>query len=451
QNVEPAYRQLIALLLEPTSGKDQPSPTAIKEALRYFQSFQAAEIETLFICSLQGDKNRSSIDEFIKDKQLNAVTIYPIVLRDKIGVIINLPSLEEPLYYVSSEWVSEKMVWETKKQTRRRGDAGTRRMEIPTKISFTRSEYPNLLDYIDEQVWNLTDNAQTITIIKEAAQNLYNLLIGSAAQEQLTNHFANSTEKTLVFIPDSPLTDIPLAALHDGDKYLSEEYGVVLSTGWLLKNGKPFQDVKLDSLIVAVEKPQFGDFEQLKSLEDEVDHIKKLLNKTRVFFDQKEEFTKEKLEDNINQSSYNVIHLATHGQFSSDLSQTFIAAPEAKIYINELDRILLSENRKNYQTLDLLVFSACDTASDDKRAALGIAGAAVKVGASSTLATLWSVDDGFTAEFMKHFYEELIKSKTSRIEALRRTQKYFLDDRGVPGNGRRPSDWAAYTLVGDWR
>ncbi|NES19136.1 MAG: tetratricopeptide repeat protein, partial [Symploca sp. SIO3E6] len=41
QNVEPAYRQLIALLLEPTSGKDQPSPTAIKEALRYFQSFQA--------------------------------------------------------------------------------------------------------------------------------------------------------------------------------------------------------------------------------------------------------------------------------------------------------------------------------------------------------------------------------------------------------------------------
>ncbi|NEP62059.1 MAG: CHAT domain-containing protein, partial [Symploca sp. SIO2G7] len=407
QNVEPAYRQLIALLLEPTPGKSQPSPAAIKEALGYFQNFQTAEIESLFICSLQGDKNRSTIDQFIKDKQLNAAAIYPIVLQDKIGVIISLPDAE-PLYYISSD-------------------------------------HQNLLDYIEQQVIVLQDSSQARSTIEASAQNLYNLLIGST-QEQLANHFADSVAKTLVFIPDSPLSSIPLAALHDGKEFLSEKYAVVLSTGWLLKDSKPFQDVKLDSLIIAVEDPQFGDFEKLTIVGKEVANIKDLLNKPRVFFDTEEIFTTEELENDINQSSYNLIHLATHGQFSSDLRETFIiAAPGKTTNINELDGLLLSENRKNYQTLDLLVFSACDTASDDKRAALGIAGAAVKVGASSTLATLWSVDDGFTAEFMGRFYQELIKGNRSRVEALRRTQKYFVDD------GFLPSDWAAYTLVGDWR
>ncbi|NES19327.1 MAG: CHAT domain-containing protein [Symploca sp. SIO3E6] len=407
QNVEPAYRQLIALLLEPTVGNNHPNSTAIKEALSYFQNFQTAEIESLFICSLQGDNNRSTIDKFIKDKQLNAAAIYPIVLQDKIGVIISLPDAE-PVYYASNE-------------------------------------HENLLDYIEQQVIVLQDGSQARSKIEASAQNLYELLIGST-QEQLANHFADSAAKTLVFIPDSPLTSIPLAALHDGRKFLSEKYALVLSTGWLLKNSRPFQDVKLDSLIVAVEDPQFGDFEKLTIVGKEIENIKNLLNKPKVFFDTEEIFTTEALEDDINQSSYNLIHLATHGQFSSDLRKTFIiAAPGKTTNINELEGLLLSENRKNYQTLDLLVFSACDTASDDKRAALGIAGAAVKVGASSTLATLWSVDDGFTAEFMGRFYQELIEGNRSRVEALRRTQQYFLDD------GRKPSDWAAYTLVGDWR
>ncbi|NEP57327.1 MAG: CHAT domain-containing protein [Symploca sp. SIO2G7] len=414
QNVEPAYRQLIELLLEPTPGKTQPSPAAIEKARRYFQKFQAAEIESLFICSLQGDKNRSSIDKFIEDKQLNAAAIYPIVLRDKIGVIINLPNAAEPLYYVSSE----------------------------------RS---NLLDYIDKQVIVLQDSAQPMSKVEESAQNLYQLLI-SPAQKKLASYFADSAEKILVFIPDSPLTSIPLAALHDGREFLIEKYAVVLSTGWLLKDSNPFEEVKLDSLIVAVEDPKSRKFDQLTSVGKEVKNIKDFLNKPRVFFDKEEIFTKQELEDDIDQSTYNLIHLATHGQFSSDLRNTLIiAAPGEEIEVNDLDGLLLSENRRNSQTLDLLVFSACQTASDDKRAALGIAGAAVKVGASSTLATLWSVDDRFTAEFMGRFYQELIEGNRSRVEALRITQKYFLDDRGVPGDGRMPFEWAPYTLVGDWR
>ena len=68
-----------------------------------------------------------------------------------------------------------------------------------------------------------------------------------------------------------------------------------------------------------------------------------------------------------------------------------------------------------------------------------------RVGASSTLATIWSVDDARTASFMKRFYEKLIKNKKSRAEALRLTQKQFLSQQ------RLPDFWIPYTLVGDWR
>ena len=53
--------------------------------------------------------------------------------------------------------------------------------------------------------------------------------------------------------------------------------------------------------------------------------------------------------------------------------------------------------------LRLLVLSACETASGDSRATLGLAGVAVQAGARSTLATLWPVVDESTAQVMGEF------------------------------------------------
>ena len=61
--------------------------------------------------------------------------------------------------------------------------------------------------------------------------------------------------------------------------------------------------------------------------------------------------------------------------------------------------------------LELLVLSACETAAGDKRAALGLAGMAIRAGARSTLASLWQVDDLATSIFMTKFYEELSASR----------------------------------------
>lgn len=57
---------------------------------------------------------------------------------------------------------------------------------------------------------------------------------------------------------------------------------------------------------------------------------------------------------------------------------------------------------------DLLVLSACETAVGDDRAALGLAGVAVKSGAHSVVASLWAVDDETTRAFIEEFYTLLL-------------------------------------------
>jgi len=97
--------------------------------------------------------------------------------------------------------------------------------------------------------------------------------------------------------------------------------------------------------------------------------------------------------------------------------------------------------------VELLVLSACETATGDRRAALGLAGVAVQAGARSTLASLWHIDDRATAIFIGEFYRELTKTKVTKAEALRRAQLTLLKQYA---NYSRPGYWAPYVLVGNW-
>ena len=66
--------------------------------------------------------------------------------------------------------------------------------------------------------------------------------------------------------------------------------------------------------------------------------------------------------------------------------------------------------RYREQPLELLTLSACETAAGDDRAALGLAGVAIKAGARSALATLWSVNDEATTVLISEFYRHLLVS-----------------------------------------
>ena len=119
---------------------------------------------------------------------------------------------------------------------------------------------------------------------------------------------------------------------------------------------------------------------------------------------------------------------------------------DEKINVNELGTILRSQQLQTDEPLELLVLSACQTAKGDEFATLGIAGVAVRAGARSILASLWSVDDEATTKLMTYFYQELAKADVSKAEAIRRAQIRMSQQEIYT----HPYFWSAFILVGNW-
>jgi CHAT domain-containing protein/tetratricopeptide (TPR) repeat protein len=97
---------------------------------------------------------------------------------------------------------------------------------------------------------------------------------------------------------------------------------------------------------------------------------------------------------------------------------------------------------------DLVVLSACDSALGKEFAGEGLMGLTRAIqfaGARAVLASLWSVDDRRTAQFMERFYTHL-RAGTSTDEALRAAQIEF-----ITSPTTTPFHWAAFSLNGDWR
>jgi CHAT domain-containing protein len=134
------------------------------------------------------------------------------------------------------------------------------------------------------------------------------------------------------------------------------------------------------------------------------------------------EFTYERFQETLQSSSVPIVHLATHGKFSSQLDNTFLQAYNDRISVNDLSQWLQSDRT---EPLELLVLSACETATGDQRAALGLAGMAIRAGARSTVASLWQVDDVATSVFMTRFYEALSARAGNKAQALQIAQKHL--------------------------
>lgn len=161
-------------------------------------------------------------------------------------------------------------------------------------------------------------------------------------------------------------------------------------------------------------------------------------------------FTNTNFEAAIASTPYPIIHLATHGQFSSQLTDTYVLTGDGRLTIDDLRAALQTTAVRRDGTLELLVLSACSTATGDNRAALGLAGVAVRAGARSTVATLWQVNDYSSAEFMGAFYRELSTVKTlhiSKAAALQQAQRSLLQR----SEYQHPYFWAPYVLIGNWQ
>ena len=235
---------------------------------------------------------------------------------------------------------------------------------------------------------------------------------------------------------------IPVAALHDGEQYLIEKYkyAIALTRLELLVSQFLAAD-SLKTIARGITKSRQG-FSSLPNVKTEVDEVSQLVTSEILL---NREFTRDRLQQQIASLPYPVVHLATHGQFSSRAEDTFLLTWNDRINVKNLDRLL--QNRFTQDTpIELLILSACQTAAGDDRAALGLAGVAIRSGARSTVATLWSIQDDSTAKLIAQFYRELKTPDVSKAEALRKAQLSLLES----DKYQHPFYWSAFILLGNW-
>lgn len=246
---------------------------------------------------------------------------------------------------------------------------------------------------------------------------------------------------TIVFIGDGAVRNVPLAALLDDDRFLVEDYAVATVPGLSLFDPRPVGGTELSFLLAALSEPVQG-FPALPHTAVEVAEIADLFGGTVL---RDEAFNEPGLARVVQRNLFSVVHIASHGLFESSGDESFILTHDGRLDLDDLDA-LLRVTRFRETPIELLTLSACQTAAGDERAALGLAGIAVKAGARSAVASLWSVNDVSAAELVTAFYRELAGGDTSRAEALRQAQLGQLRS----ARFRHPAYWAPFIVIGNW-
>ena len=390
KSVEPVYRELVALLLEPNASQEN-----LKQARDVIESLQLAELDNFFRDACL-DAKPVNIDEI----DPNAAILYTIILPDRLEVIVTLPG--QPL------------------------------RQITTNLPKTE---------IEQQIASVKINITSLwrSVRKENLQTIHDWLIGPIETE-----LANSNILTLVFIPDGALRNIPMSVLYDGENYLTEKYSIAVAPSLQLIDPKALVKQKFSALTAGLTeaRPHRPDLGPLPQVKVELENIKAQVPSLILL---NESFTESNFNTVVNTSSYEVLHLATHGEFSSVAEETFLLTWDDVINLNELNS-LISADQKQKNPIELLILSACRTAVGDSRAALGLAGVAVRGGARSTIASLWYVDDLGTAELMTRFYQKLATGKATKAEALGQAQLELLQTQEFS----HPFYWSAFILLGNW-
>ena len=330
ESVEPIYREYVDLLLQ-TKDNSEPNVEDLTAAREAIDSLQLAELENFFRATCL-DAQPVLLDRITDQDDPNAAIVYPIVLPDRFEIILKLPQQQLRHYSVSV-------------------NNPQRRDRILQRLTQTLTR---------------VNSRETLPL----AQQVYDWLIRPLKQD-----LASSQVKTLVFVLDSSLRNIPMAVLHDGQQYLVEKYAVALAPGLQLVQPQPIAQKQLKALTAGLTEAR-GGFPPLQYVANELNTIKSEVAETDILLN--DEFTSSSLQSKIDELPFPIVHLATHGQFSSQAENTFILTWDDRLNINQLRNLLQQRDRE--QEIELLVLSACETLSGDKRAALGLAGVAVRAG-----------------------------------------------------------------------
>ncbi|NEQ44173.1 MAG: tetratricopeptide repeat protein [Leptolyngbya sp. SIOISBB] len=361
-------------------------------------------------------------------QQLNAAIFYPLILEDRLELVITVPD-SPPL----------------------RRTVNVSREELNTAILEFRTA--------------LTDPN---TDAKTPAQQLYDWLI-----RPLEEDLSAAGIETIIYSPDGQLRYIPLAALHDDDDWLIQRYRINNITAESLTDLTASNTSQPKILAAAytdeslVHMPEVNGrtytFSGLPGAGLEVD----LLPTATKFFD--EDFSLEAVRPVLDE--YNILHFATHAAFVPGVPEdSFI------LFGNGDTPTLRDVENWSLNGVDLVVLSACETGVGglgNGEEILGLGYQFQVSGAKSVMSSLWQVSDLGTQVLMNEFYQALSTGIT-KAEALQIAQTALinqaagvngldLSDRGIEvvsarneasiANGNNsyshPYYWAPFILIGN--
>jgi CHAT domain-containing protein/tetratricopeptide (TPR) repeat protein len=404
ESIGPLYLEFVDLLLR-RAGEVQAAGTggnADPGAVRALLVEARETVEVLKVTELRDYFRDDCVDIALsRVRELDVVSptaavVYPIMLADRTELLVTLPS-------------------------------GLRRFTVPIGEPALTKEI--------RQFRRMLERRTTRQYLRHSRQ-LYDWLI-RPLEAELTSAGIDS----IVFVPDGPLRTIPMGALHDGQRFLVEKYALAITPGLKLTDPRPLDRKRPRILAVGVTEAVQG-FPPLPEVEAELIALREVFGGTTLL---NAKFSVANIERELKTGSYTIVHVASHGEFGGDVDKTFLLAFDGKLTIDRLDQ-LIGLFKYRDEPLELLTLSACDTAEGDDRAALGLAGVAVKAGARSAVATLWSVNDEASAELVADFYRELKRPEVSRAVALQRAQVKLLSDPRY----RHPGFWSPFLLINNW-
>jgi CHAT domain-containing protein len=387
--IEPIYRGLIELLSE------NPSKGNLQLALQTKDLLLVSELESFFQDDCFELETYNEADRFAYLKQTNTAVVNTIILNEKIYLIWQFPNGEVKKYAVNIS--QEKLE------------------QLVTQWRFGLENKEND-DYL------------------ALSQKLYKLLF----PPEIKSDLKLIKPKNLIFVNDGILRNVPMAALHDGQKFLVEDYAVTNSLGLNIRTKQTNSDVKKAVAFGLTENTER--FPPLPYVKQEIEKLGELVDEEQFLNDK---FSYQNFKQQIESSKSSIVHIATHGQFGGTLENTFLQAYKSQISLNKLEEILSSRNISfPDDPIQLLVLSACDTAASNTRATLGMSGVAVKAGVSNVLGSLWSVNDQQIVSLVDGFYRNWIQDGLSESEALRQAQLDL-----IKSHNYHPSNWASMLLI----
>jgi len=394
REVEPLYLDLVdLLLLRAAAARGVEQQSLLGEARDAMEDFKAAELRDYFRDPCLDAQRKAA-----SDTVPGALVVYPILLPDRLELIVGLGGV-----------LTSHVVPVTRDAFIQEVRAFRKKLEKRTTHQYMRH-----------------------------ARVLYEWLI-----RPIEPAMSSKGVNTLVFIPGGALRTVPLAALHDekAGKFLIEKIAVAITPGLTLTDPKPIDRSSARLFAAGISEAVQG-YRALPNVERELDAVAAVFPGRRLL---NADFVADRFESEFSERPFGIVHIASHGEFEADIAESFLLTFDGKLTMNELAD-LVGRTRFRDQGIELLTLSACQTAAGNDRAALGLAGVALRAGARSALATLWSVNDRAAAALVVEFYTQLGDPAVSRAEALRRAQLKTLRNHSF----RHPSYWSPYLLISSW-